>query len=146
MGTKLVGVLVAALLTNQIHKVLHEMGHLLFFKIFGLSFIRLRLGFWEIYKDDETKKICSRIINGFAFSCTCKDLNLLSKPKIIITLLAGGLVNFLLVAVSVPICFIVEMEFIKIWLYWQILWSLFDFVANVINPHSVDRRFIKTLT
>ena len=145
MGIKIIEIIVAGMIAGFIHKAVHEVGHLLCFKFFGLEFVRLRLGFIELFKENETEKIRLKRTSIIEFSCTCKNLNLLSKPKIIITLLAGGFANFFLVIICFLICFFVKVELVKIFLYCQMSWSLFDFLANVVNPYSVDRKHITTL-
>ena len=137
--------MIAIFATCITHKLLHELGHLFFFKSFGLEIVRVRLGFLEIFKKHDTPKVMIKYISTHEFSCSCKDFDLISKPKIITTLLAGGLLNLIIAIILIVHCIFVGFNQIGTFAFFQILWSMFDFCANVIYPNSPDRKLLRHL-
>lgn len=123
--------------------LLHELSHLLCFRLFGFCIKELRIGLFQV-KNAGTPKI--RIMDsGFFYGfCTIKRNSASSNAKMIISLMAGGVSGFLagIVSFVIIILNIVSERWIGFFASLSCV-GIYSFYATLISPRSADRKLIK---
>lgn len=123
--------------------LIHELSHLLCFRLFGFCIKELRIGLFQI-KNAGTLKI--RIMaSGFFYGfCTIKKSSASNNVKIIISLMAGGVSGFFTGMVS---CVIIMLNIVsERWIGFfasMFCVGIYSFYATLLSPRSADRKLIK---
>ena len=125
--------------------IIHELAHYIFFRCFGLAVIEISFGIFRMSFVDGCIIPKCTLSKPFDFSCSCENIQSVSRCKRNICLLAGGLINLVCALILALFIIWVEIQCIKVVICIQIISCIANVFINIVNPYSKDRKLIREL-